>query len=74
MRHKQRIQIGRNVTNIIKLPCVRAVEKQADGTLLYLLYGGQIARQGNWLVESLNDKWHVLPDDTFSDEEQCKKE
>lgn len=74
MRHKQRIQIGRNVTNIIKLPCIRAVEKQADGTLLYLLYGGQIARQGNWLVESLNGKWYVLPDDTFSDEQQCKKE
>ena len=74
MRNKQRIQIERNVTNIIKLPCVRAVEKQADGTLFYLLYGGQIARQGNWLVESLNGKWYVLPDDVFSDEQQCKKE
>ena len=66
MRHKQRIQIGRNVTNIIKLPCVRAVGLLLDGTLFYLLYGGQIARQGNWLVESLNGKWFVLPEETFN--------
>lgn len=73
MRHKQRIQIGRNVTNIIKLPCVRAVEKQADGTLFYLLYGGQIARKGNWLVETLTGKWYVLPDDAFVIEERIKE-
>ena len=59
MNYKRKIQIGQNVTNIVRLPCVRAVEKQADGSLTYILYGGQIAREGNWLVEMSSWRWFV---------------
>ena len=59
MNYKQKVQIADNATNILRLPCIRAAEKQSDGTIIYILYGGQIAKEGNWLIQLANDKWMV---------------
>lgn len=51
------IQIGNNVTDIMKLPCVFSCHKMSNGELEYLLYdwdeNGQYikAHKGDWIVE-----------------------
>ena len=62
---KQAIHIGRNVTDIMRLPCVYSCHKEADGRLCYLLYDwdaqGQYveAHEGQWLCEDNDGKWIV---------------
>jgi hypothetical protein len=69
---KQRIQIGRNVTDIMRLPCVYSCHKEADGKLCYLLHdwdaeGNYVkAYEGDWLNEDEQGRWSV--------EHQNKKE
>ncbi len=65
MREIQRIQIGRHVTDIMRLPCVFSCHKEEGGRLCYLLYdwdeqGRYIeAREGEWLVQTEDGRWHV---------------
>ena len=78
---KQAIQIGSNVTDMMKLPCVYSCHKEADGGLCFLLYdwneyGRYVeARQGDWLCEDYDGRWHLLNDKEYKDgieyREQC---
>ena len=64
------IQIGDNVTDIMKLHCVFSCHKMADGELEYLLYDwddkGQYIRahKGDWIVEE-DGKHYVLTDKEY---------
>lgn len=64
------IQIGNNVTNIMKLPCVFSCHKTTNGELEYLLYDwddkGQYVRahKGDWIVEE-DGKHYVLTDKEY---------
>lgn len=75
MKFKQAIQIGDNVTDIMKLRCVSYVSKNPaiiKGRYYYYLYPGfmwdykedlshnYIARTGDWLCEDYNGDWHIL--------------
>ena len=65
------IQIGDNVTNIMKLPCVFSCHKMVNDELEYLLYDwdeqGQYVRahKGDWIVEE-GGKHYVLTDKEFN--------
>jgi len=65
------IQIGNNVTNIMKLPCVFSCHKMADGELEYLLYDwdeqGQYvkAHKSDWIIEDNDGDYHVLTDEEY---------
>ena len=69
MRFKQAIQIGRNVTDIMKLPCVRGVEKLNDKAgfewLQYTLKHGDIAEESDWLCEDYDGNWSVYSNDEY---------
>ena len=78
MRYKQAIQIGDNVTDIMRLPCVYSCRKEADGGLCYLFYDWDEyveARQSDWLCEDYDGRWYLLNDkeykDGLEDREQC---
>ena len=64
-------QIGDNVTNIMKLPCVFSCHKMQDGELEYLLYDwdeqGQYvkAHKGDWIVKDNEGDYHVLTDEEY---------
>ena len=74
--YKTAIQIGSNVTNIMKLPCIFSCHKEADGMLCYLLYdwdddGNYIqAREGDWLCEDNQGKWCVIKKEDYAKEEE----
>lgn len=57
------IQIGRNVTDIIALPCVDGVRKSFGGTLIYQVntfYNSpKYAREGDYICKDHDGKWHV---------------
>ena len=72
MNFKQAIQIGSNITDIFRLPCVWAVRKDVFGAVFYDLYGfvmhdgnSAIAREGNWLCEDDEGKWHLLSNEEY---------
>ena len=62
---KQAIHVGRNATDIMRLPCVCSCYKQADGTLCYRLQPRALkdsdvtAHEGQWLCEDYNGNWTV---------------
>jgi hypothetical protein len=61
---KQAIRVGRNVTDMMRLPCVFSCHKQADGTLCYRLLVSLKSRyvtahEGQWLCEDYNGHWTV---------------
>ena len=61
---KQTIHVGRNVTDIMRLPCVFSCHKQADGTLYYRLLCSLRSRyvtahEGQWLCEDYDGHWTV---------------
>ena len=61
---KQAIRVGRNATDIMRLPCVLSCHKQADGTLCYHLLCSLKSRyvtahEGQWLCEDYNGNWTV---------------
>ena len=60
LNYKQKIQIGNNVSSIMRLPCVRAAEKQPDGSIRYILYGGAFATKGDWLLQRNDENWIVI--------------
>ena len=72
-KFKQRIQIGNNVTDMMKLPCVFSCHKDRDDELVYLLYdwdanGNYLeARKGDWLCEDYDGRWHLLTDEEYQE-------
>lgn len=74
MSIKKAIQIGDNVTDVIRLPCVVACIKKDDQQgfewLEYRVKCGvsgraQYAEKGDWLVEDTNGYWHIMTDDEY---------
>ena len=64
----QSIQIGNNVTDIIKLPCVRQVNKDDDNNLVYSIQtnnGIMKAEKGYWLCEIDNNSWQVFTNELY---------
>ena len=65
MNYRKKIKIGKNVTDIMRLPCIFSCHKELDGRLCYLLYdwdeyGNYVeARTGDLLLESADGKWSV---------------
>lgn len=57
------VQIGRNVTDIIALPCVDSVRKSFEGTLIYQVntFTGstKFAREGDYICKDQDGDWHV---------------
>ena len=66
MKFKQCIKVGKNATDIMKLPCVYGCYKDGDGNLYYELNdwdsNGENVKvfAGEWLCEGYDGKWHVL--------------
>ena len=62
---KQAIRVGRNVTDMMRLPCIFSCYKQADGKLCYQLYDwgeplrNVTAHEGQWLCEDYDGNWTV---------------
>lgn len=73
------IQIGNNVTDMMKLPCIFSCHKEQDGRLCYLLYDWdehgnyKEAHKGDWLCEEEGGGWSVLDDKTYKKWQQSKK-
>ena len=69
--YKQCIQIGNDVTNIMKLPCIFSCHKMNEYDLEYLMYdwdknGQYIAlHKGDWVCEDYNGKWHKLTNEEY---------
>lgn len=69
--YKQAIQIGNNVTEIMKLPCVLSCTKEIWGiydirlryelTFAYRCY----AYAGDWLCEDAEGTWHLLKNEEY---------
>lgn len=73
MRFKQAIQIGDNVTDIMKLPCVVACIKKDDGNGFHWLEYrvkclkrgmAKYGEEGDWIVLGDNG-WNVITDDEY---------
>ena len=77
MEYSQCIQIGSNVTDIMKLPCVFSCHKDCNSDLVYLLYdwddhGCYVeCRRGDWLCEGTDGKWYKLTDKEYGEKEAC---
>ena len=78
MIFRQAIQIGDNVTDIMKLRCVSYATKNPPGFgIHYRLYAGlmwdyredlthkRIAFKGDWLCEDYDGLWHILKDEEY---------
>ena len=76
MKIRQAIQIGDNVTDIMRLPCIKTVWKCTDMQgLEWLEYGttdGDIAESGDWLCETDEGKWLCMSDEEYQMEEDWK--
>lgn len=66
------IQIGKNITDIFRLPCIAAIRKDIFGAVFYELYGflmsdgrNAVAREGNWLCENYNSKWKLMTNEEY---------
>lgn len=72
--YRQMIQIGSNVTSIMKLQCVSSCRKKLDGSLYYVLDiwgddGNRLeARQGDWLCQDYDGVWSLRKDNDIKDE------
>ena len=77
---KQAIRVGRNVTDMMRLPCVFSCYKQADGTLCYQLYDwgeplrNVTAHEGQWLCEDYDGNWTVTDEPPRSETEDSKRQ
>lgn len=73
MEYRQCIQIGSNVSDIMRLPCVFSCHKDGNDNLVYLLYdwddqGRYVeCRRGDWLCEGTDDKWYKLTDKEYGE-------
>lgn len=71
MCYRQAIRIGRNVTDIMALPCVTAClkknDKQGHEWLQYIIDSDeeQVAEEGDWLVEDTDGRWHAFCDEVM---------
>ena len=69
MKIKQAIQIGDNVTDIMRLPCIEKCVKRNDKNgMEWLLYGttdGDIVESGDWLCETDEGKWLCMSDEEY---------
>lgn len=71
MRYKQTIQIGDNVTDIMRLPCVSGCKKLDDKNgfewLEYQIKGSdsETAEKSDWLCEDYDGRWHCLSDEEY---------
>ena len=61
---RQIIQIGRNVTDIINLPCVDGARKSYTGVLVYQVntvgVTPKYAREGDFICQDYDGDWHVV--------------
>lgn len=80
MKYKQAIQIGDNVTDIMKLPCVLGARKKTynPAVIYYILFGDVITKRvqwgetvkaytGDWLCEDYDGRWYLLNDKEYKD-------
>ena len=78
MKIKQAIQIGDNVTGIMRLPCVLGAMKMTynPAVIYYILFGDVITKcvqwgetvkayNGDWLCEDYDGRWHLLSDKEY---------
>lgn len=69
-KYRQSIQIGRNVTDIMRLPCVDAVRKSFTGVLVYQVntFGTtpKYAREGDFICEDYDGDWYVIPKENIN--------
>ncbi len=66
------IQIGKNINDVIKLPCVLGCFKANDKcNLEWLMYRVRIGRrvelaeEGDWLCKDEVGRWHVMDDEMY---------
>ena len=71
MKYKQAIRIDNNITEMMKIPCVRGCFKNDDKNdfewLLYQVRAGadghmEDAKEGDWLIEDEQGVWRVETD------------
>ena len=71
--YKLAVQVGENITDIIRMPCVQSAHKRSgkDGKVAYYILEPsamadsehwQYAYPGDWLLKDGDDKWHVIKD------------
>ena len=77
MKIRQAIQIGDNVTDVMKLPCVVACIKQDDKQgyrwLMYRIMVGaggraEYGEKGDWICQGYNGRWCVMTDDEYKNQ------
>ena len=63
-QYRQSIQIGKNVGDILNLPCVNAVRKSEAKRLVYEIATAydpkKYATAGDWICEDCSGNWHVV--------------
>lgn len=71
-KYKQAIRIGKNVTDIMNLPCVvqctKLNDKQGMEWLEYTIVAvgrEELAEEGDWLIQTPDDHWTVMADEYF---------
>ena len=80
-KYRQCIQIGNDVTGIMKLPCVSDCFKNGSILRYHVLYNMlpkdidyadyddfAVANVGDWLCEDYNGKWYVLTNEEYEKE------
>lgn len=69
-KFKMTIQIGKNVTDIINLPCVESVRKNFEQKLVYAVKtvcsSIYYAMEGDLICQDYDNSWHVLTDKEYS--------
>lgn len=69
MKIKQAIQVGNNVTNIMRLPCIETCTKRNDRhgmeCLEYVTTDGDIVECCDWLCETDEGKWMPMSDEEY---------
>lgn len=71
-RFKEAVQLGDNVTDIMKLPCVvscfKANDKNGYEWLMYKVQCGErieLVEQGDWLCKDDAGRWHALDNELY---------
>ena len=63
------IQIGNNITDIMRLPCIKKCVKCNDKNgfewLEYVTTDGDIVEGGDWLCETKEGKWMPMSDEEY---------
>ena len=74
MKYKQCIKIGKNIADIMKLPCIRSCEKSSiKGVFKFKFYPLKMthpvpyltAWSGDWLCENEFGKWDILNSEQY---------